>query len=253
MSTGWRNIDEIFKIKTGKLMIITGIPSRGKSFFADNLLFNLTTNYKLKHLICSFEIDRNSHIARLSSMFIEKNFRSKFNQKLQITKEELEHSINYLNNYFYRFEVDKAWSVDEIIQQAEIAVKRYGIKTLTIDPYNRLNNQFTEREDLYIGKILTELTLFAKRNKVFVIFIAHPQKLKKDQKVPTLYDISGSANWYNMADYGIIIHRERGSDEKLENKTQVIISKVKDFELGDPSGGRVNLYFDFNKHKLSET
>lgn len=250
MSTGWRNIDEVFKIKTGRLMVVTGIPSRGKSFFIDNLMFNLTTNYKLKHLICSFEIDRNSHIARFASMFTEKNFR---NNLSQMTKQDLENSINYLNNYFYRFEVDKAWSVDEIIQQAEIAVKRYGIKTLTIDPYNRLNNQFTEREDLYIGKILTELTLFAKRNNVFVVFIAHPQKLKKDQTIPTLYDISGSANWYNMADYGLIIHRDReNSTGKLENKTQVIISKVKDFELGDPSGGKVELYFDFNKHKLLE-
>jgi twinkle protein len=252
MSTGWHNIDEIFKIKTGKLMIISGIPSRGKSFFADNLLFNLTKKYNLRHLICSFEIDKNSHIARLASMFLEKDFKNKYNQKSQMTKEELKDAIDYLNAYFYRFEVDRAWSVDEIIEQAEIAVKRYGIKTLTIDPYNRLNNQFTEREDLYVGKILTELTLFAKRNNVFVIFIAHPQKLKKDQKIPTLYDISGSANWYNMADYGIIIHRDRGSDEKLENKSQIIISKVKDFELGDPSGGRVELYFDFNKHKLLE-
>jgi twinkle protein len=43
--------------------------------------------------------------------------------------------------------------------------------------------------------------------------VAHPQKLYRDKDsgnypVPTLYDISGSANWRNKADNGIVIWRD---------------------------------------------
>ena len=41
-STGWYDLDKIFTIKKGYLMIVTGYPSRGKSYFVDNLLLNLS-------------------------------------------------------------------------------------------------------------------------------------------------------------------------------------------------------------------
>mgnify|MGYP003299440516 CR=1 FL=1 len=43
-STGWSSLDEIIKIKTGYLMVVSGYPSRGKSTFVDNLLVNLTSS-----------------------------------------------------------------------------------------------------------------------------------------------------------------------------------------------------------------
>ena len=43
---------------------------------------------------------------------------------------------------------------------------------------------------------------------ILIVFIAHPKKLGKDEKIPTMYSISGSSDWYNMADYGIVIHRD---------------------------------------------
>jgi hypothetical protein len=65
-----------------------------------------------------------------------------------------------------------------------------------------------------------------------------------------MYSISGSSDWYNMADYGLIIHRERLENGELENKPKVIISKIKDFSLGDPSGGEISLLF--KNHKLQD-
>ncbi len=244
LSTGWSEVDNIFKIKSGKLMVITGIPSRGKSFFTDNLLFNLTRSNQWRHLICSFEITKTSHFARIASMFCEKAFK-------YLTESELKNSIKYLRDYFFTFQVDRLWNVEQIIEEAEIAIKKYGIKTLVIDPYSRLNNEFKEREDLYIGKILTELILFAKRMDILIIFIAHPQKIREADRVPTMYDISGSSNWYNLCDYGIIIHRNRNKEtSQLEDACQVIVAKVKDFELGNPSGGVAKLFYNKSKFKL---
>ena len=244
-STGWSNLDEIFTIKTSYLMIVTGIPSRGKSFFVDNLLFNLTKSRGLKHLIASFENTNENHFARIASMHQEKRFA----QKEEWTNDELSDSIEFVSENFYRFKIDRLWSVDAIIEHVEYAVKRYGIKTLTIDPYNRLNNDYKDREDKYIGNILAKLSMTAKKLDILIIFIAHPKK-PDGGKIPSMYSISGSSDWYNMADYGIIIHRERTDDRKLEDKMKVIVQKVKDFNLGDPSGGEVILKYNPAKFKL---
>ena len=47
-------------------------------------------------------------------------------------------------------------------------------------------------------------------------------------EAPSLYDISGSANFYNKADFGIVVHRDR-----VKNVTQVSVRKVKFRHLGE--------------------
>lgn len=62
--------------------------------------------------------------------------------------------------------------------------------------------------------------------------MAHPTKQPKNKdgviEAPTLYDISGSANFYNKADFGIVVHRNR-----LENTVEVHVQKVKFRHLGE--------------------
>ncbi len=55
-----------------------------------------------------------------------------------------------------------------------------------------------------------------------------------------------------MADYGIVIHSTRLDNGELENKLNITITKIKDFNLGNPSGGEVNLKYDPKKYKLFE-
>lgn len=63
--------------------------------------------------------------------------------------------------------------------------------------------------------------------------MAHPTKLPKNKdgkiEAPTLYDISGSANFFNKADFGIVVHRDRDN-----NIVEVHIQKVKFRHLGEP-------------------
>jgi len=249
ISTGWGSLDKIFTIKPKHLMVITGIPTRGKSFFADNLLYNLTISSGWKHLICSMENTFENHFARFAQFYKGKAFRG--NIQNEITPQELEECMDFFEEHIYRFGLDKAWTIDEIVEYGEYAVKRYGIKTLTIDPYNRLNNDFTDREDKYIDTILAKLSVFARKNDCLVIFIAHPKKLQKDE-IPNLYSISGGSSWYNMADYGVIVHRAKDGD-RLCNTPEIIVQKVKDFHIGEPSGGSIKLQYSLSKHCLIDT
>lgn len=251
ISTGWKNLDYIFKIKTGHLMIVTGIPTRGKSFFIDNMLFNLAMREGWKHLICTMENTVENHFSRFAQMYKRKPFSG--NLINGMNKNDIENSLEVLSEVMLRLAISKSWTIDEILEKAEYAIKRYGIKSLVIDPYNRLNNQFDGREDKYIDSILSKLSMFCKKHNILIIFIAHPTKLPKDEKRPTMYSISGGSAWYNMADYGIVIHRDRdNTTQKLEDVTQVIVEKVKDFHIGRPEGGIATLKYNRERFCLED-
>ena len=238
--TSWDKFNQLVRIRTGYLMIITGYPSRGKSTFVDNLLIDLSKKYGLKHLIASFESVIAGHYNSLAEMYNQDTIYHLIqNEKLLDSN-----TLGFIGEHFYRFDINKRWTVDEICERTRLAVKKYGVKTLTIDPYNRLNNNYTDREDRYIGTILSQLSMLAKELDILVIFVAHPKK-PDGEKMPNMYSISGSGDWYNMADYGIIIHRERSeATGKLSNMPLVFVQKVKNHFLGKPSGGSFSLMYD---------
>ncbi len=246
-STGWRKLDEYLKIRTGYLMVVTGYPSRGKSTFVDNLLVNLAIKNDMKHLIASFETTNEDSYVNLLEMIKQKPIK-----RIKENPDEVFDSFEFIASHFYRLGVDRLWNIDQIINTTEFMVKRYGIKTLVIDPYNRLNNEYTDREDKYIGSILAKLCMLSKKLNILVIFVAHPKK-PDGEKVPTMYSISGSGDWYNMADYGIIVHRERDENTKeLKNEPTITIAKVKNFKLGKPSGGEITLRYNVEKRILED-
>lgn len=246
--TGWYDFDKLVKIKTGYLMVVTGYPSRGKSYFVKNMLMNLSKRYGMKHLIGSFEDTKGSLFTSLYEMYTQKTF---YKTKYELGKNALEkvlcgEEMDFISEHFIGFENDRQWDIDSIIERTEIEYIKHGIKTLVIDPYNRLKNDYSDREDKYVGSILSKLCMLAKRLDILIIFVAHPKKPDKGAELspPTMYSISGSGDWYNMADYGIIVHRNRNEVGELEDYVRVDIQKVKNFSLGDPKGGNVTLQFN---------
>ena len=226
-------------------MVVSGYPSRGKTTFVDNLLMNLSKQYDFKHLVASFESTIPTRYCSLVEIYTEKPY-----FQLKDNDEIMGSNYDFICEHFYNFDIERLWSVEEICEETELAVKRYGIKTLVIDPYNRLNNKFSNgREDLYIGQILAKLSMLAKKLDILIIFVAHPKK-PDGEKSPSLYSISGSSDWYNMADYGLIVHRARENDGKLSNYPYIFVEKVKNFFLGKPSGGEINLHYNTTKRVL---
>lgn len=249
----WSDLDNIFTIKFGYLMIVTGIPGRGKSLFVDNLLFILSSRYGLKHLIASSEDTLANHFASLSNMFSG----IKFGKQYGFTEKQMMDSLEFIDDHFFRFNNNKQWSVPEIIELTEYAVRRYGIKTLTIDPYSKLDNKSDGKETDYIADMLAKLTILAKKLNILIIFVAHPTKLRYDRSgraiVPTMQDISGSVHWHNAADYGLTINREMDEATGIyEDEMVIYVHKVKNISIGNPSGGKVRLEYNPKTFKLQD-
>ena len=119
--TSWDKFNQLVRIRTGYLMIITGYPSRGKSTFVDNLLIDLSKKYGLKHLIASFESVIAGHYNSLAEMYNQDTIYHLIqNEKLLDSN-----TLGFIGEHFYRFDINKRWTVDEICERTRLAVKKY--------------------------------------------------------------------------------------------------------------------------------
>ena len=222
-------------------MVVTGIPNHGKSTFVTHMLVNLAETYRWQSAIFSPEMP-------VVSQYRDKIRRIKLRRPPRDDWEA--HDADRWIDRRFRFIdsspiVDLAEDVDLdwVLERAADAVIRDGIQVLVIDPWNELDHARRRDESMpdYIGRAIRMLKRFAKERQVVVIVVAHPTKeVGKEGKgrMPTPYDIEGSAHWYNKPDHVLIVHRP---DENV-NETVVRVAKVRFEESGRK--GHVNLRFD---------
>jgi twinkle protein len=250
LRTGFAALDEFMTIAPGQLSLVTGIPNHGKSEFIDALTVNLANNREddldaqpWVTAICSFENSPPDHVIKLAEKHIGVPFRD--GPRSRMTEAELSRALDWVHAHyvFIRTEEDVAATIDWIIEKARAAVFRHGATGLVIDPYNEIEHQrpagMTETE--FVSQMLAKVKRFAANHGVHVWFVAHPVKMQRDKEgdmpVPTLYDVSGSANWVNKCDLGIVVQRDF---EK--SRAEIHVQKVRDKWVGQP--GQATLNYD---------
>jgi twinkle protein len=250
VSTGWPSLDTLMTIRPGELSVVTGTPNSGKSEFLDALMVNLTSLHGWRFAVCSFENPPEEHIAKLVEKHLGLPFWDGPTQRM--TKGELLAAMDWLDDRFVLIRAgEESPTIDWILERARIAVLRYGVRGLVLDPYNEIEHMrppgMSETE--YIAGLLSKLRRFAENHAVHVWIVAHPAKMQRENgktPVPTLYDISGSANWANKADIGVVVHR----DVDNGNLVEIYIRKVRFKSVGRI--GVVELQWDRVTGRYSE-
>ena len=224
------DFDKLISFELGRLYTITGIPSHGKSKFVDYILTRLNLRYRIKSAYFSpetFPIE--IHTAAIIELLTGKRFGCE-----SMTNDEYYSGKLHTNEQFYWIMPEDDFSIDNILSKARQLVLRKGIQCLVIDPYNKLEHQMVkgENETQYISRFLDTLINFAHKNNIIVFLVAHPKKMQKQSngayEVPTLYDINGSANFYNKTDFGISVYRDFEKDT-----ITTLVNKVKFKHLGE--------------------
>ncbi len=241
----WPVFQEHFKIAKREVTVITGIPSHGKSEFADAMMINLAKDYNWKFALFSPEnYPYEMHFDKLSSKLIGKPFHTGKTDRL--STQELNDSIAWIFEYFYFIEPHESnVSLEAILELAKKAIKLYKIDCLLIDPWNEIEHASgnMRSETDYIGESLIKIKKFARLNNIAIWIIAHPQKLYRDKdgnrNVPTPYDIHGSANWYNKPENCLTVFRNS------DDSTSIHIQKVR-FKIRGHTGK-----VDFNYDKIT--
>ena len=244
ISTGFEKLDEIYKIMPSTFNLITGIPNHGKSNFLDQILMNLAEQQGWRFLLYSPEHSTPNHIRRL----LEKRCKKPFDIGVyeRMTQEQLNAGIDFLNTHFKFLEAkDDIPTIDYILSKAKASKQRYGIKGLVIDPFNQISSDRDahKREDEHIRDIIAKCQQFARNHEIIVFMVAHPHKLHRNDAgvipPPDLYQVSGSAHWANMADVGLVIHRDFE-----ENTTKIITKKIREQGVYGEIGQR-EFFFNF--------
>ena len=239
---GMGELDDLLSVEVGRLLVVTGIPGDGKSEFLDEVAVHLSLAYDWR---CAWFSPENFPVTLHHPKLIEKLIGKRFMKGI-MKPMEFDAAVGYLSRNFYDILPEEGYRVDTILEKAEALVRRKGIRVFILDPYNCLEHQIPhgQSETQYISEFLEKLRSFARRRQVLVILAAHPVKMKKDPisgkyPVPTMYDISGSAAFFNKADFGLAIERDR-----TQGVTRVHVQKVKFRHLGQPGVAS----FQFNTH-----
>lgn len=246
LSTGWKSLDEFLSIREGELSIVTGIPNHGKSEFIDALMVNMARAHDWKFAICSFENPPDEHLSKLVEKYLGAPFWD--GPRMRMSESELRGALDWVNDHFVfiRHTEDEAPTLNWILETAGAAVMRYGIRGLVIDPWNEIEHNrapnLTETE--HVSQSLTRVRRFLRQRGVHGWFVAHPAKLYRDRDtgktpVPSLYDISGSANWANKADLGIVVYRVPDAHPP---QTEIHVKKCRFKSVGKM--GMVTLEYD---------
>ncbi|GIL47097.1 hypothetical protein Vafri_4009 [Volvox africanus] len=266
VSTGWSCLDPFYRVAPGELTIVTGVPNSGKSEWLDALMVNLAENHGWAFALCSMEKQPLPHLKAL----IEKRVRKPFRPITRMTPsgpqmvaamglEEVVAGFNWLADHFHliRYEEEDdtgAPTIDWVLQKARTAVLRFGIRGLLIDPYNELDSRRPRdtSETDFIREMLTKVRRFARDTECHVWFVAHPRQQKVlTGQAPGLYDISGSAHWFNKTDNGIVVHRrfeERTHPETGKRyrmalpEVDIKLQKVRNKDIG--TQGEAYLLYD---------
>lgn len=211
-----KGFDELLTFAPGQLTMLTGIPGHGKDEFGNWLMVNLARYENWTWGICGFEETPAQTATKLMEKYVGKSFDFRLDPANRINTEEGENSIAFVDKYFRFIKTDDVQTdVDGILIKAEEMVKRYGIKGFCLNPWNWVDHYrepfMSETE--YVSAALTKIISFAKKFQVHFILVAHTTKMVKDKatgkyEVPTLYSISGSANFFNKTHNGLTIYRD---------------------------------------------
>lgn len=245
-STGWRSLEANLLVTTPELMVVTGRPGSGKSNWVLNLVLNLSRLHGMKGALVQFE--DNFERTRSDLMAYASAWRNSPNADGELhmdpPEDWLARHVMLVPPAEEEEDVrDLEW-VRKIIREA---ATRHGCKWVVLDPWNEIEHVWAQgsNEAAYLNAAVRELKRLARRYRIVLIIVAHPDKTGGRHEgidEMSLYSIAGGAVWKNKADHGIIVDREMGEAGYTGN-TWIKVDKSKDHvTMGVP--GTVLLGFD---------
>jgi twinkle protein len=228
-SLGWDCTDEFYTISPGFWTVITGIPSHGKSAWMDCVMVNMMRN-GWKFICYSPESQPASlHLSQLLEKHLGRPFRRGYNRRMEpddiaLAMSELEPNLRLLRHdggLGFPTLNTVMFTVQEILQMERWEDAKIGV---VVDPWNNLDH--TPKPGLNETQ-MTAYELMTWREwirthgkQVHGFIIAHPQKPQRDRngdyRDVGLYDINGSAHWYNQSDGGIIVRRREDGETVID-------------------------------------
>jgi twinkle protein len=232
-------LSEMIAVVPGTLTVMTGYANMGKSTVVNSIVANLLS-LNIPVCIASFETEVKPILVNyLRASIARCSLHDAATKDMAKADEILAQNLSIITQMV---DEDDEMDLEFFLDLCRTTVIRDGTKVIILDPWNELEHKRRrdENETDYISRALRQIKRFARQYDVAFWIIAHPTKPFEGRvKVPGLYDISGSANWANKADYGLTYHRK----DPAINEAELRVTKVR---MGLPGRkGSASVTYDF--------
>lgn len=244
----FKQFADILRFRGTGIMTITGIPGHGKTEFLDAITIDLARLYGHSTIVCGFEQSPEEHVVKLirKLLGVDVTCKTWFNKS---NYKRFEQAYNFITSKFRHIDTNRSsGNINTILEAAakEIQDRRKlgnDVKYIILDPFNMLSIKGRYTQVDKIEEILRRITQFSHQMGVLVFLVAHPFKMKKDEKtgfyeVPDFYSVKGSSAFFEMSYHGLVVYR-------TGTKVMVRILKVKQANLGQTG---MESFFDYEKH-----
>jgi len=238
-TTGIPEIDKAWTWRNGEVNLWTGYQNEGKSLLLNQLCLIKAIISGTKVAVFSpenFPLDDfyndliETYIGKSCDPYYSNNY---------MTEDEYMEGMNFIKDYFFVIYPENDFKIQTIFDKAKYLVKKKGIRTLIIDPYNTIEHLMNngEREDLYISRFMTQLKRFSVENEVSVNLVAHQLTAKKNEKDdgryfrPELNNIKGGGTFADKADNVMYVWRPNRALDFKDNDVVFGSQKIKKQKL----------------------
>lgn len=258
---GWEKLKHLYRPRLGELTIVTGAPNAGKSTFLDDFALRVACGEESpsgeqsagwRWLVYSAEqFPPQRHASKLLQKLLSKPFNE--GPTARMGRDEIRAAWPLIDRHFTILDPSFiGCNLDRILEVGHEVNATRGIEGLILDPYNVISatsRTKAESEHEFINETLAKLRIFAQSERIHVVIVAHPTKLKRESDeaeypVPRPWDISGSGHWYNHADAIVCVWRAMRDQERVDRgEVEIHVQKIR-FQPECGLLGMARLYFD---------
>lgn len=216
---GISSLDSIIRLDKKSLVIVTAKPSDGKTTWLNYYSYLMARKHGWKTLFYEFEGSQGRMVSDMLRYY-GANF-SEFADKCKVA------------------DTTKVTSLETIYGDIKAAKETNNIDMVIVDTFTNLYPYLGKDVNTStIGNVLTEFSKVAKELDLCMIITAHPTKMQEGQEI-SAYNICGSNNFYNLADfiYSLKANRDR-------HTTTFKVLKVRDNVDKGICGKSTTLRFD---------
>jgi DnaB-like helicase C terminal domain/CHC2 zinc finger len=256
---GWLKLAKLYRPRLGEMTIVTGAGNAGKSTWLDDFMARTAFSPvgdeqcpRWHWLVYSAEqFPPKRHASKLLQKILDKPFQRGPTERM--SQDDVRDGMRLFREHFTLLDPSfPSCNLDRLLDVARQVKAKRPIEGVLIDPYNVIaatSRTKQESEHDFINGMLTKLRTFAQSERLHVVIVAHPTKLRReaaDTELPVArpWDISGSGHWYNHADAIISVWRAMKDEQRVASgEVEIHVSKIR-FQPECGQLGMAKLYFD---------
>lgn len=228
-TTGLNSLDNIFSTYTRQYIVVTGKPGDGKSDFVDEMVMGYANRYGWRTAFASrenkpTEVHWGKLMSKLAGHWVSGSE--------YLNADWFPTACEWIDEQFKFMDFTDNYTLEGVLEKADELVRRFGIKCLVIDPYNKTPLKDRTGKDInqITSEYLIKLENWCIKNDTLAILVAHPNKPNADERKaykPDLYSVKGGGEFFDMAHHGLGIYRDYSQEI-----TEVKVLKCKFHHLG---------------------